>query len=192
MREKTIVTDSPTRALDSNGDSVAAPIVWSVADTTVTVDPSTGLVTGVAPGVGRVVASVGTLSSGVVTFNVLAPADTIIITDDSVITVTGDVLESDGLKVRLESFTPPGTLVGRPVVFTITSPDPAASTPTVGFADGLTADTVTTAADGTAEPTLKRLEGFVPPLTVTVTVSATRTRGAIVPGSGQHFTVTFE
>ena len=113
------------RALNSNGDSVAAAIVWSVADTTLTVEPSTGLLTAVAPGIGRVVASVGTLSSGVVTFNVLAPADTIIITGDSIMTVTGDQLASGGLNVALASLSPPGALSGRPVVFTLTSPDPA-------------------------------------------------------------------
>ncbi|MGH7499717.1 MAG: Ig-like domain-containing protein, partial [Gemmatimonadales bacterium] len=138
-------TQLSARALNGDGDSIAAPIVWSVADTTVSVDPSTGLVTGVAPGIGRVFASVGTLSSGVVTFNVLAPADTITITDDSIVTVTADQPESDGLKVELASLSPPGVLSGRPVVFTITSPDPAAATPTVAFANGLTADTVTTA-----------------------------------------------
>jgi len=42
------------RALDRNGDSVAATITWSTPDTTVSVAPATGLVTGLAPGTGRV------------------------------------------------------------------------------------------------------------------------------------------
>ncbi len=38
------------RALNRDGDEVTIPIVWSAADTTVAVDPATGIVTGVAPG----------------------------------------------------------------------------------------------------------------------------------------------
>lgn len=179
------------RALNRAGEEVAAPIVWSVADTTLAVDPSAGIITGVAPGPGRVLASVGSLRSGVLTFSVLAPADTIVIPGDSILTVTADQTQSAPLIVRLDSFSPAGVLEGRPVIFAITSPDPAAATPTVGLTDGLAEDTVATAADGTASVVLSRLAGFTPPLTVVVTVRATRTRGAVVPGSGQNFTVSF-
>lgn len=180
------------RALNRDGDSVAAPIVWSVADTTISVDPSSGAVSGVAPGIGRVFATVGSLNSAIISFNVLAPADTISIPGDSILTVTEDQLTSNPLQVLLGSLSPPGPVDGRPVIFTIVSPDPATTSPTVGLPNGLTEDTVTTAADGTASVTLGRLNGFVPPLTVVVEVRATRTRGAVVPGSGQHFTVSFQ
>lgn len=180
------------RALDKSGNDVAAPIVWSVADTTLSVDPASGALTGVAPGPGRVFASVGSLSSAVLSFTVLAPADTIAISGDSILTVTEDQVASAPLQIVLASLTPPGPVDGRPVIFTIVSPDPATVIPTVGLPNGLTEDTVATAADGTASVTLGRLAGFVAPLTVVVEVHATRTRGAVVPGSGQHFTVTFQ
>jgi hypothetical protein len=180
------------KALNKNGDSVAAAIVWSVADTTLAVDPASGVLTGVAPGPGRVFASVGSLNSAVLTFSVLAPADTIVIPGDSVFTVPTGVPTSPALTVRLESFSPTSVLEGRPVIFALTSPDPSTVTPTVALPNGLVEDTVATAADGTASVTLTQLPGFVPPLTAVVTVRANRTRGAGVPGSGQHFTVTFQ
>jgi hypothetical protein len=180
------------RALNKDGDSVAAPIVWSVADTTLAVDPASGVLTGVAPGPGRVFASVGNLNSAVLAFSVLAPADTIVIPGDSVFTVAAGVTTSPSLTVRLESFAPVSVLEERPVIFALTSPDPATVTPTVALPNALVEDTVLTAADGTASVTLTELPGFTPPLTAIVTVRATRTRGAVVPGSGQHFTVTFQ
>lgn len=180
------------RALNKEGDSVAAAIVWAAADTTLTVDASSGLLTGVAPGTGRVQASEGTLTSGVLTFSVIAPADTIIIAGDSVFTVAPDVEASAPLVARMESYAPAGPVAGRPVIYTLTSPDPATTTPSVSFPNGQSEDTATTAADGTITAiTLARLAGLTAPDTAIVTVRATRTRGAVVPGSGQRFIVLF-
>ncbi len=102
-------------------------------------------------------ASVGSLSSGTVAFSVLAPADTIVIPGDSILTVTADLPASDPLTVRLESFSPAGVLDGRPVIFSVTAPDPATTTPMVALANGLSEDTLLTLADGTASATLTRL-----------------------------------
>jgi hypothetical protein len=180
------------RALNKDGDSVGAPIVWSVGDTTVTVDAATGVLTGVAPGPGRVQARVESLTSGLFTFTVLAPADTIVITGDSVITVATDALVSPPLAVQVFSFRPPGPVEGRSVIYTLTSPDPATTTSAVAFSNGVSQDTATTAADGTITTvTLGRIAGLTAPDTAIVTVRATRTRGATVPGSGQRFLVLF-
>jgi hypothetical protein len=181
------------RALNKDGDSVAASIVWSAGDPTITVDPSSGVLTGVSPGTGRVQASVGTLTSGLFTFSVIAPADTIIIAGDSVFTVAPDVPASAPLAVRVESFTPAGPVEARPVIYTLTSPDPATIPPTVAFPNGLSEDTAATGADGTVTAlTLTRIAGLTAPDTAIVTVRATRTRGAVVPGSGQRFIVLFQ
>lgn len=181
------------RALNKDGDSVAANIVWSVGDTTLTVDPSTGVLTGVTPGTGRVQASVGSLRSGVLTFNVIAPADTIILSPDSVLTVAPDVAASAPLVVTVRSFSPDDPVDGRPVIYTVTSPDPNTTTPTVQFLNGLTEDTATTASDGTVTSvTLGRIANLAAPDTAIVTVRATRTRGSMVPGSGQRFIVLFQ
>jgi hypothetical protein len=181
------------RALNKDGDSVAAPVVWSVGDPTLSVDASSGVLTGVSPGAGRVQASVGTLTSGVFTFTVIAPADTIIISGDSVFVVTTDAAASAPLAVRLESLNPPGPVESRPVIYTLTSPDPATVPPTVAFPNGQSEDTSTTASDGTVgDMTLSRIAGLAAPDTAIVTVRAARTRGAAVPGSGQRFLVLFQ
>lgn len=181
------------RALNKDGDSVAATIAWSAADPTLTVDASTGLLTGVSPGSGRVQASVGSLTSGVLTFSVLAPADTIILSADSVLTVAPDVAASAPLVVTLQSLSPAGPVDGRPVIYTIVSPDPATTSPTVAFLNGLSEDTAATATDGTVTTVaLTRLPEITAPDTAIVTVRAARTRGSVVPGSGQRFIVLFQ
>lgn len=180
------------RALNKDGDSVAAAIVWTAADPTLTVDASSGLLTGVAPGTGRVQASEGTLTSGVLTFRVIAPADTIIIAGDSVFTVAPGIDASAPLVVRVESFDPAGPVEGRSVIYALTSPDPATTSPTVVFPNGQSEDTAVTAVDGTIPAmVLTRLAGLTSPDTAIVTVRATRTRGTVVPGSGQRFIVLF-
>jgi hypothetical protein len=180
------------RALNKDGDSVAAAIVWTAADPTLTVDASSGLLTGVAPGTGRVQASEGTLTSGVLTFSVIAPADTIIIAGDSVFTVAPGIDASAPLVVRVESYAPAGPVEGRSVIYALTSPDPATTTPAVVFPNGQSEDTAVTAVDGTIQAmVLTRLAGLTSPDTAIVTVRATRTRGTVVPGSGQRFIVLF-
>jgi hypothetical protein len=181
------------RALDKNGDSVAATIVWSVGDTTLTVDASTGVLTGAFPGTGRVQANVGSLNSGVFSFSVIAPADTILITGDSVLTVATDAVASAPLAVTLQSLHPAGAAGPRPVIYTLTSPDPATVPPTVAFPNGQSEDTSTSAADGTVtDVILSRAAGLTAPDTAIVTVRASRTRGATVAGSGQRFIVLFQ
>jgi hypothetical protein len=178
------------RPLDKNGDSVGTPVTWLSADATATIDAATGTLTGVAPGTARVQASVGSLSSELITFAVVAPADTLVLPGDSVLTVPAGTGTSTGMLTRLDSFNPPGALPGRRVIYVITSPDPAAAPPAVVFNTGAVADTVTTGADGTAAAVLAVIGA--PPDTVIVEARATRTRGAVVPGSGQRFIVLFQ
>lgn len=180
------------KPLDTNGDSVGTPVTWVSADPTATIDPSSGVLTGVSPGTARVQASVGGLSSALITFAVVAPADTLLVVGDSVIAAIATEPSSPPLTTQLQSFNPAGPLEGRGVIYAITSPDPAATTPSVLLAGGVVADTLVTAADGTASATLSVVAGATPPDTVIVTVRAERTRGAPVPGSGQHFLVVYQ
>jgi hypothetical protein len=182
------------RALDRNGEVVAAEITWATPDPTIGVVAATGEVTGLAPGPGRVQAVQGTLISDFLTFNVLGRADSLALPAGGAVTVAADAQSSAPLAVTLLG-APDVTLAGHRVILTITAPafaDPA--TRTVQFPNGALADTVTTAADGTlATPvTVDRVSGTTAPATATVTVEATRPSGAAVPGSGQTFTVTFE
>jgi hypothetical protein len=180
------------RPLDKNGDSVATTVTWVSADPTATIDASSGVLTGVSPGTARVQATVGALSSALITFTVAAPPDTLILVGDSVVVTAPDAPASAPLTTRLESFHPAGVLAGRGVIYAITSPDPAAVTPTVLLAGGVVADTLVTGTDGTAAATLSVVAGTTPPDTVIVEVRAVHTRGAAVPGSGQRFIVVYQ
>lgn len=177
--------------LDKNGDSVGTSVTWLSADAAATIDPATGVLTGVSPGTARVQATVGSLGSALITFAVVPPADTLIIAGDSVFDVPPETPTSPPLVTRVESFNPAGALPGRGVIYAITSPDPAAASPTVTLSGGGVADTITTAADGTATTALAVLTGSAPPDSVIVEVRTKRTRGAAVAGSGQRFIVRF-
>jgi hypothetical protein len=180
------------RPLDKNGDSAAAPVTWISTDPSAIIDAAGGRLTGVAPGTTRVQATVGALGSGLIPFTVIAPADSIAISGDSIFSVTSDdaaVLPS--LVVLVSSNHPAGLLAGRAVIYTITSPDPAVSTPTVRLTGPVVADTILTDANGAATATLVKDPGVAPPESLVVTVSAVRTRGAVVPGSGQRFIIRF-
>ena len=180
------------RALDKDGTPVSVPLSWRAADTTLTVVEATGVVTGVSPGSGRVQVFAGTLGSPFVTFTVISPADTLIIVGDSIVTVGPGVASSTPLVTQLQSFSPPGNLAQRPVIYAITSP-PDVGPRSVELAGGVLVDTLTTGSDGTVQSAvISRVTGVTTPDSAIVEVRAFRTRGAAVPGSGQRFIVRFQ
>ena len=132
----------------------------------------------------------GSLSSELITFTVLAPADTLVLASDSVVVAPVEPGTSAPLVVRLDSRSPPGPLGSRPVVYEITRPtgDPVS----VVLSGNVLIDTLTTEADGTASLTVSRVAGTPVPDSVFVEVRASRTRGAVVPGSGQRFIVLYQ
>lgn len=176
--------------LDADGNALDVPVTWRSPDPTVTIGETTGDLTGVSPGTGRVQASSGSLSTELLSFTVLAPADTLVLEGDSVVTAAADPGVTAPLTVRLESRTPAGVLPSRPVIFAITRPiaEPLAVT----LPNGLLTDTITTGDDGKAAVTVSRMAGTAVPDSVFVEVRAERTRGAIVPGSGQRFIVLYQ
>jgi len=178
--------------LDKNGDSVAAPITWECLDPTATIDATTGVLTGVSVGTARVQANEGALGSSFITFAVVAPADTVAISGDSIFSASVLSETFPIFTALLSSNNPPGPLVGRAVVFAITYPDPLTTAPSVTLTTNhQLADTVLTIADGTAITSLELVPGAVATDSAVVTVSATRVRGAAVPGSGQRFVLHF-
>jgi hypothetical protein len=180
------------QALDKDGNPVSTPVTWQAPDPTLTVDANTGIVTGVAAGSGRVQASAGSLSSAVLTFTVVAAADTLVIPGDSVFTVPAGVSNTAPLVVQLRTFTPAAGLPSRPVIYTVTSP-PDVGPHTVELPGGVLADTVLTGTDGAVSSvTLIRVNGTTQPDTAIVEVRAVRASGAAVPGSGQRFIVLFQ
>ena len=176
--------------LDANGDSVAVPVTWRSPDVTVSVGEATGLVTGVAPGAGRVQATVGALAGELVSLSVLAPADSIGIVGDSVVIAPAEPGVTLPLTVLLQSFHPAGVLENRPVIYEITRP--TTEPLSVTLPGGVLIDTLATAADGSAGISVSRVVGAPLPDTVLVEIRASRTRGAAVPGSGQRFIVLFQ
>jgi hypothetical protein len=180
------------RALDVNGAVVEVPLDWQSNATAVTVDDA-GLVTAVEAGEADVQAVSGSLPSAPVTFTVVARADTIVIQGDSVVIlpIAADPPATAGLTVRLETFNPPGAIIG-PVIFEITRPVPGTTPAVVQLAGAVQIDTLTTASDGTAAAVIGAVTGQVPPDTAIVEVRAERLRGSAVPGSGQRFIVLFQ
>jgi hypothetical protein len=181
-------------ALDKDGQPVNAEISWRAPDPTLTVDPLTGVITGVSPGTGRVQAFSGSLSSGLESFTVTARPDTILILGDSVLTVAPTATASAPLTVQVQTFTPPGTGIGSwPVIYTITSPPDLGGPHTVELPGAVLTDTVVTGTDGAVSTvTLNRVAGIAQPDTAIVEIRSSRTGGEPVPGSGQRFIVIFQ
>ena len=184
------------RALDRNGDSVDAAITWLTPDTTVGVVAATGQVTGRfgGPSIGRVQAAEGTLVSDFLTFTVLARADSLALPGGAAVTVPTGTVSSPPLDVKLLG-APDAQMGGHRLIFTVTAPvftDPALRT--VQLPNAALVDTVLTGVDGApvAPVTLDLVAGTTAPPTATVQVTALRPSGAVVPGSGQTFTVTFQ
>jgi hypothetical protein len=178
------------KPLNKDGDSVATTITWLSADPTAAVDPATGILTGVSVGTARVQATVGALGSALISFAVVAPADTLVLTSDSIVTLASDAVTSPPLTAQLSNLVA-GPLPNRGVIYALTSPDPAAGAPTVLLQGNVVSDTVATGADGNASLALVVVTGSIPPDSAIVTVRAERTRGAVVPGSGQRFIIRF-
>jgi hypothetical protein len=178
-------------ALDKNGDPVATTVTWATPDTTLSVD-ATGAITGLYPGDGRVQAFTGSLASSLVTFKVVARPDSLIRVGDSVVTVAAGVAASAPLVVQLQSLSPAGPVPSWPVIYEVISP-PDVGPHTVEFPGGVLLDTLTTGTDGAVSSvTLNRVNGTTQPDTAIVEVRAFRTRGDVVPGSGQRFLVLFQ
>jgi len=188
------------RALDRNGDSVAATIIWRTPDSTIALDSLTGRVTGVIAGLtGRVQALETSLASQPITLLVAGAADTLSVPPDT-LAVAADATTSVPLAPMVLSRrdTAASGFVPAPnirVIVTISAPtfaDPASRT--VELTGGVLADTLLTGADGQPTPavTVNRVTGTVAPDTVRVTIQALHRSGAPVAGSGQQILLLFQ
>jgi hypothetical protein len=178
------------QALGKDGNPVDATISWRAPDPTLTVEETTGVVTGVSPGTGRVQAFAGSLSSGLLQFTVTASADTLIVID-SVFTVAPDQTASLPLVAQIQSFNPAGPLAAWPVIYTITDP-PEVIPHLVELPGGVVTDTVSTGTDGAVTTVTLNRVALAQPDTAIVEVRSFRSGGAPVPGSGQRFIVIFQ
>lgn len=185
------------RALNLSGDSVAATIVWTSADTLAqVVDSGIPYIVGHGTsGTPRLQARVGTLGSAVISYTLGSRSDTLTLAgSDSIVVPTTDNV-SDSLQVVLQTYDPAGPLSGRRLIFTIVSP--VFATPadrTVEFSGGGLVDTSVTGATGQPQVgvTLSRVLGVPAPDSAVVTVSAVRPSGRVVPGLARPFVVYFQ
>ncbi len=183
------------RALDRQGDSVAAAITWLTPDTTVILTP-TGLLTGRTGGTtARVQAQVDSLVSDFVTFRVNPRPDTLKIVGDSIFVVAAGVASSAPLVASLQSFVPAMALAGDVITYTIVAPvfaDPAQRAAELP-GGVLTLDAITGLDGSPSSPvTVNRVTGVTSPDSAIVTIGALTASGATVPGSGQRFIVRFQ
>ncbi len=181
------------RALDVNGDSVAATIVWRSADTTLIVVDSAGLITSdLSSGTGRVQAVTGTLYSTLTQLTIRPRSDTLALTSALTDTVPATDTASAFLGSSILSFNPAGGVLDNRVLYEVV--DTVAALGTVRFAGGGLSQRIATLSSGAVPTTvsLRKVPGATPPDTVQVRVSATRPSGTPVPGSGQIYTILFQ
>jgi hypothetical protein len=185
------------RALNLEGDSIDAGLVWTSADTLAqVVDSGIPYIVGHGTsGSPRLQARVGSLGSTVIIYTLRARSDTLTLAGGDSIVVPSADDESDSLQVVAQSYNPAGPVSGRRLVFTIVSP--VFATPadrTVEFTGGGLADTVVSGATGQPQVrvTLSRIPGIPAPDSAVVTVSAVRPSGRAVPGLARPFVVYFQ
>lgn len=185
------------RALNVQGDSVAATITWLTPDTTLVIDSLTGRVsTTLTSGSGKVQARVGSLRSDISgsngTLTIRPRSDTLRLTGSDTVTVaTGDTV-SGPLLVAVESNNPAGGVANTTILFSVV--DTASALGNVFFAGNGLSLRATTGSTGapTVAVTLRRRSSATVPASFLIEVSATRPSGAVVAGSGQRLTVLFQ
>lgn len=183
------------RALDADGKVVPdAPIRWATPDSGLAIDSLTGKAsTGLTTGTLRVQVRNGSLLSDLAVLEVHRRSDTLALTDSTTLSVPATDSASGALVAAVQSLTPDTAGINNTrIVFEVV--DSAAAKGKVRFAGNVLALRAATGTDGKplTAVTLRRVPGAIAPATVEVRVSATRPSGAVVPGSGQIFTINFQ
>lgn len=181
------------RALDADGDSVAATILWLTPDASLVLDPTGLVTTNQTSGTGRVQAQVGSLRSDLALLTIRRRSDTLALTGALADTVAASDSASAPLVAAIQSLTPDTAGIGgSSILYEVV--DTTAAKGNVRFAGGQLSLRATTGGNGgpLTPVTLRRVPGGTPPTQVDVRVSATRPSGALVPGSGQTISVIFE
>ncbi len=196
------------RAIDAAGDSVVDPgIVWDLLNPDsagFTLDSTTGLVTAVTVGVGRVQARVENLTSGLIIVTVTGAPDSVGPAGAQRLVVgPGDTASAPLTVGVFDLTTDPGAqlaLGGTTVQFDMIEPAPGtaeaqtvrlARTDTVTVSDPH-AVAVTTDAAGQAGVLVARVAGSTQPDSALVDAWALTARGDTVAGSPVRFVVLFE
>lgn len=197
------------RALNAAGDTVpGATVTWAVLELDTvpigfSLDSATGLVKGLYPGSGRVVATVENLQTNPITVTVTARPDSIAIVGAAVDTVGPGGVVSPALETILwDLTTTPGTsspIAGKTVTYRLVDPAPGTATaqtlalaPASGtIGTDSTQVAVVTDANGVASAELRVLGSATPPDSAVVDAGALTALGDTVPGSPVRFVVYF-
>jgi hypothetical protein len=194
------------QALDVGGAVLTdQPVFWAVLDTGtigLTIDSTTGQLTGVSPDTVSVQAHVATLRSDPIRVVVTPLPDTVATTVARVVVPLASA-ESGGLLVQVLGLSSTGTrqpVGGKTVAYTIVSGTPnaaniflaARATPadTLPGADPTRA-TAISSASGDAIVYVRKVAGQAPPDSAIVEATGLTARGAVVKGSPVRFTVVF-
>ncbi len=197
------------RALDAAGDTVpGATVTWAILELDTvpvgfSIDTATGLVSGLSPGSGRVVATVENLQTNPITVTVTARPDSIAIVGPAVDTVGAGGVASPPLETVVWDLTTiPGTSIpiqGKTVTYRLVDPAPGTAAaqalglaPTGGtLGTDSTRTAVVTDANGVASAELLLLGSATPPDSAVVEAGALTALGDTVPGSPVRFVVHF-
>lgn len=179
------------RALNLQGDSVAAVITWVAADTLAVVTGGDSLSTVYTSGIGKVQARSGSLRSAVINFSIRRQSDTLVIVGSATDTVVTDDSASAPLVAAVLSLRPDTAGIGGTRIHYVIDSGPVDSVHFAGDVSELFAPTGSTGEPATPV-TLRRREGTTG--TVIVTVDAVRPSGKPVPvdSTSRRFTVVFE
>jgi len=179
------------RALNLQGDSVAAVITWVAADTLVLVIGLDSLTTDFTSGTGRAQARSGSLRSELVSFSVRRRSDSLALPGAAADTVLASDSASGPLVAAVLSLAPDTAGIGGTRIHYAVDPAAIGLVRFAGNVSELYAPTGST-GEPSVPVTLRRVPGTAQPASVIVTVDAVRPSGRTVPGSGQSFTVVFE
>lgn len=182
------------RALNQDGDSVAAPLSWRTVDTAlIFIEEATGRISGKKVGVARIQVTSGTLTSELVSFSVVPAAESLlIIPPDSARVLVTDTASAP-LVTELDTLNPNGPLQGRQITYQLTTifgqPGDTAS---LGGGVMLRAVATNSLGQPNIPVYVRPIPALPRPDSVLVEVTAPRPSGAAIPGSGQRFIVRFD
>jgi hypothetical protein len=181
------------RALNLQGDSVAATFTWGTPDTGIIfLDPQTGQISGKVPGTARVQARSGSLISEFVTLTVVPMADSLVlIPPDSARLLSADTASAP-LVAQMDSINPDGPLSGRRIVYEIIQFFPAADSSSLNGGLFVLNATTTLTGQPSVPVFVRKIPGRPHPDSVYVEIRSYRPSGVLIPGSGQMFIVRFD
>jgi hypothetical protein len=186
------------RALDRNGDSVAATIIWQTADTAkLILDTLTGIAMARPDSTGtvRVQARNDGLTSDFVTLTIGPHSDTLKVVSPDSFRVQGSDSVVGPIVVQLRTTNPDSGVAGATLIYRITLPVyPALSSREVELPGGVLTKVIATDTSGgpVTGMTLRRLPTKTWPDSVMLLVGWTRPSGTPVPGSPHVFVIRFK